>query len=163
MTTTVEGVRVAEHAAPAAFADFYRECYPDLAGYAWSLTRDRHAGDELAQEAMTRAYARWGTMREPRPYVFRIVTNLARNAWNDAQSQQRLLSQLPVEHAPSPNAELLDAVRRLPERLRETVLLHYFADLPIEQVARALRRPTGTVKRRLFEARALLADALQER
>ena len=57
-------------------------------------------------------------------------------------------------------AEHKDAVDRLPPGLRDVVLLHYYADLPVEDVARAIRRPAGTVKRRLHEARALLSDAV---
>jgi RNA polymerase sigma-70 factor (ECF subfamily) len=37
------------------------------------------------------------------------------------------------------------------------VLLHYYADLPVEEVARLIHRPVGTVKRRLHEARRVLA------
>jgi DNA-directed RNA polymerase specialized sigma24 family protein len=61
-----------------------------------------------------------------------------------------------------PDATTLDAVRRLSPPLRDVVLLHYYADLPIDEVARVLRRPVGTVKRRLFDARVALAAALEE-
>ena len=52
------------------------------------------------------------------------------------------------------------SVMGIPEKLRDVVLLHYFADLPVAQVAAAVGRPEGTVKRQLSEARALLAVAL---
>ena len=55
---------------------------------------------------------------------------------------------------------LLDAVRRLPPRLSVVVLLHYYADLSVDEVARTLRRPAGSVKRQLSEARAVLAHTL---
>ncbi len=51
-------------------------------------------------------------------------------------------------------------MERLPGHLRDVVLLHYYADLPVEEVARALRRPVGTVKRRLSDARGILAVTL---
>ena len=145
------------------FAAFYQEAFGGLAGYAWSLTRDRHVSDELAQEAMTRVYARWPLMREPRPYAYRVVTNLVRDRWR-AQARERShydeLVSTPCLDAP--DISTLDAVRRLPPLLREVVLLHYYADLPVDEVARVLRRPSGTVKRRLFDARAALAAALEE-
>jgi RNA polymerase sigma-70 factor (ECF subfamily) len=53
-----------------------------------------------------------------------------------------------------------DAVERLPKRLRDTVVLHYFADLSVEQIAQLIHRPPGTVKQRLFAARRALAEAL---
>ena len=145
------------------FADFYAATFGDLAGYGWHLTGDPHLGDELAQEALTRVCARWGLLREPRPYAYRVVTNLARDGWRRQTRERVALAALPApDDVPGPDAGLKDAVRRLPEHLRDVVLLHYFADLPVEDVARALRRPTGTVKRRLSDARALLATALED-
>ena len=147
----------------AEFAAFYRETFGGLAGYGWSLTRDPHVGDELAQEALTRVYARWGLLREPRPYAYRVVTNLARDRWRAEQQEQAHWSRTDTPGAAdAPDDSTLDAVRRLPPALRDVVVLHYYTDLPIAEVARVLRRPVGTVKRRLHEARAALAAALQE-
>ena len=145
------------------FAEFYTATFGELAGYGWSLTRDPHLGDELAQEAMTRIYARWAVLREPRPYAYRVVTNLVRDRWrSQARERSSYEDLLPTEAVEGPDASTLDAVRRLSPALREAVLLHYYADLPIDEVARVLRRPVGTVKRRLFDARAALAAALEE-
>jgi RNA polymerase sigma-70 factor (ECF subfamily) len=55
-----------------------------------------------------------------------------------------------------------DLVERLPERLRSATVLHYYADLPVEQVARLLHRPEGTIRQRLHEARRLLAVELNK-
>lgn len=157
MTATWEGTRVS-----ADFAEFYRSTYGDLAGYGWSLTRDPHVGDELAQEALSRVYARWPFDRDPRPYAYRIVTNLARDRWRAEQRERKALPDLlATQVVGEPDDSTLDAVRRLRPALREVVLLHYYADLPVDEVARALRRPVGTIKRRLFEARAALAVALE--
>lgn len=145
------------------FAAFYTAAFGDLAGYAWSLTRDPHVGDELAQEALTRVYARWPVLREPRPYAYRTVTNLVRDRWRTQERERAYQDQLVAELSQDgPDTSTLDAVRRLTPALREAVLLHYYADLPVDEVARVLRRPVGTVKRRLFDARAALAAALEE-
>ena len=50
---------------------------------------------------------------------------------------------------------------RLPERMRVPVLLHYYADLSIAEVASALHRPEGTVKRMLYDARARLLNMIE--
>ena len=55
---------------------------------------------------------------------------------------------------------LRKAVDTLPKDLRETVILHYFVDLPITDVARILRVPVGTVKARLHYARKTLQGKL---
>ena len=144
------------------FSAFYRETFGELAGYAWSLTRDPNVGDELAQEALTRVYARWGLLREPRPYAYRIVSNLARDRWRAEQRERATWADAEVPSTQAHDDSTLDAVRRLPPALRDVVVLHYYADLPVAEVGRVLRRPVGTVKRRLFEARAALATALLE-
>ena len=145
------------------FSAFYAQTFPDLAGYGWSLTGDPHVGDELAQEALTRVYARWGLMREPRPYAYRVVTNLVRDRWQRETRERATWDGLASdETVAAPDTSTVDAVRRLSPALREAVLLHYYADLPVDEVARVLRRPVGTVKRRLHDARAALAAALEE-
>ena len=145
------------------FSEFYRATFGDLAGYAWSLTRDPHVGDELAQEALTRVCARWPFLREARPYAYRVVTNLARDRWRSQERERAALPELVADPVVAgPDETVLDAVRRLSPPLRDAVLLHYYADLPVDEVARVLRRPVGTVKRRLFDARAQLARALED-
>jgi RNA polymerase sigma-70 factor, ECF subfamily len=143
-----------------AFDRFYADTFGVLAGYAWSLTGERATAEDLAQEAMARVYARWFALREPQPYAFRIVTNLARDRWRRRQHEIAHLRDIVVPDAPAADVSVLDAVERLPAQLRDVVLLYYYADLPVDEVARAIRRPVGTVKRRLHEARAQLAEAL---
>jgi RNA polymerase sigma-70 factor (ECF subfamily) len=53
-------------------------------------------------------------------------------------------------------------VERLPDRLRVPVLLHYYADMSVAEVAAALKKPEGTIKRMLYDARARLASWLED-
>lgn len=144
------------------FADFYREVWPALAGYCESLVRDEELGAELAQEAMVRVYVRYGLLADARPYAFRVATNLARDAWRRGESERAAVVALGERALVTDEGRdaLLPVVRALPKHLRDTVLLHYWADLRIEDVARALHRPVGTVKRRLHDARRRLAEEL---
>lgn len=145
------------------FSAFYEEHFAELARYAWRLTRDANRSEDVAQEAMTRVYARWPLLSEPRPYAFRVVTNLVRDAWRaEARLPTDTADRLDAVTTEGPDMSTLDAVRRLPAPLRDVVALHYYADLPVSEVARTLRRPVGTVKRRLHEARAALALTLTQ-
>jgi RNA polymerase sigma-70 factor (ECF subfamily) len=149
------------------FSDFYAAHYSQLASYCWSLLRDRELAHDLAQESFARMVARWRRIDDPRSYLYRIATNLVRRAWRARASDRAMIDAVaaasPDQH-PGPDADLLGvkaAVEGLPRRLRDVVLLHYYADLSVDAVARAVGRPTGTVKRQLSEARALLATQLE--
>jgi RNA polymerase sigma-70 factor (ECF subfamily) len=146
------------------FGRFYTAAFGELARYAGRLVSDAHLGDELAQEAMVRVYARWPLMSQPRPYAFRVVHNLATDHWRRRQREHRALGDVGrAASLPAPDNSIRDAVDRLPERLRSVVVLHYFADLPLHEIAAILRRPKGTVGRRLHEAREALSQTLEER
>ena len=145
------------------FASLYAREFPKLAGYLTALTGDPEVAREATQEAFTRLFARWRRVHEPRGFVYVVGTNLCKHHWRQGGRERSAVTSLGIttEHGRSAHDPWLrDLVERLPAHLRETVLLHYYADLPVADVAAALHRPVGTVKRRLHEARALLSDAV---
>ena len=147
------------------FAALYTTDFARLAGYLTSLTGDVEVAREAAQEAFTRLFARWRKVDEPRAFVYVVGTNLCRHHWRQNGRERAAVSSLGITSRSNAQAHdpwLRDLVERLPLRLREVVLLHYYADLPIVEVAAAVHRPVGTVKRRLHEARAILASAVDE-
>ncbi len=155
---------VAARARDAEFAAFYAETVGPLGGYAYQLVGDPDLAADVVQEAYTRLLTRWVAIRAPRPYLFHVATNLARDAWSARQRTQNTLRAV-VDGRPALAVEpadpsIWDAVDRLPKKHREVVLLFYYADLPLTDVAAAVRRPTGTVKRQLSEARDRLAEML---
>jgi RNA polymerase sigma-70 factor (ECF subfamily) len=144
------------------FVAFYSEHFGRLSGYALSLVGDRGLATDVAQEAMTRLFARWGRVRDPRAWVYFVATNLSTDHWRRSQRDRALtdvLRDTTSTEDPAHDPWLRDLVDRLPAQLRQVVLLHYYADLPVEEVARLVHRPVGTVKRRLHDARQLLASA----
>lgn len=167
MAVAARGADLPRDAAEAAaFRDLYARDFAAVARYAYQLLRDEDLASEVAQEAFTRLLTRWRRVEEPRRYVFRIVTNLVRDAWEDASRGNALDAAL--RHGgettlPAPDTSVRDAVSRLPRRYRDVVLLYYYADLPLPDVAAAVRRPPGSVKRMLSEARDLLARTLGDR
>lgn len=146
-------------AASTSFEAFFDDVWPDLVAFCTQATGSAHLGEELCQEALTRVCVRYPLLREPRPYVFKVAANLVKRSWRE---QARELPDVPAGTSAAPDVTTLDAVRRLPAPLRDVVLLHYWADLPVADVARLVRRPQGTVKRRLHEARRELARTMGE-
>jgi RNA polymerase sigma-70 factor (ECF subfamily) len=153
-----------EACADDAFAAFYADTVGPLGGYAYQLVRNPDLAADIVQEAFTRLLGRWVAIRKPRPYVFHVVTNLARDAWAARERSASVVLDLvgtrPEWTSPASDPSVWDAVERLPRRHREVVLLFYYADLPLADVAAAVRRPEGTVKRLLNEARGHLAETL---
>lgn len=146
------------------FRALYQAEYSGLAGYCTALTGDVQLARDITQEAFARLFARWVGVREPKAYVYYVATNLARRHWRRSKKEREIYDE--IGHRPGVEPAtydpwLRDLVERLPERLREVVLLHYYADLPVSDVAVLTKRPVGTVKRRLHEARQLLAEALE--
>jgi RNA polymerase sigma-70 factor (ECF subfamily) len=154
---------------PGTFPAFYEEAWSRLVGQLYALTGDLAAAEDVVQEAMLRAAGRWGTVGRydaPEAWVRRVAMRLAANAFRRARRQAALLVRL----GPPPgqveleggDRALLDAMAVLPRRYREVLVLHHLVDLPVEQVARELGIPSGTVKARLVEGRRRLALLLSE-
>lgn len=138
--------------------------YPRLLAWVTAATGDRELAQDIAAESFARLLTRGSRVREPRPYLYTTATNLIRDEWRRRGRGQRLqqaLSVLADDAIPDHDGGVRDVVERLPERQRLVVLLFYYADLTVEQVARALQLPAGTVKRQLHEARQLLALHLE--
>ena len=130
--------------------------------------------DEIAAEAFTRAFDRRRrydlTRANARPWLLGIAANLLRRHWRSekrrldayARSAGRPESKLPEPIA----ADLAAALRALPRREREPLLLFAWADLGYEEIAIALGIPVGTVRSRIARGRARLRgsdlDHLQE-
>jgi RNA polymerase sigma-70 factor, ECF subfamily len=158
---------------------------PDLLGLARRLTRNQADAEDLAAEAITKAWLHRATLRERQRFsgwLIRILTNLY-------LSQHRSATEHPHEsldgeddfslferlHQPfllwwsSPEQEFLDrllredlirAIEALPEPFRIVVVLADIEGCSYVEIAESLAVPVGTVHSRLARARTLLQKAL---
>jgi RNA polymerase sigma-70 factor (ECF subfamily) len=159
---SLRAARGGARADDAAFQEFFRTEFAWLAGYCHRLTGDRQAGEDLAQEALVRTWARWTRVSKPREYAFLVATNLTRRRWRREQPVVEL-TDVHDRAAPGPDVDVRLAVDALPARLRTPVFLHYYADLPVVEVARLLRCSETSVRGRLTEARRRLAPIWEQR
>ena len=143
--------------------DGYDERFGELSllGYqvAYRLTGDRAESEDVAQEAMTRAYLRWHRMSGyADAWVVRVSTNLVIGGWRRIGSR-RALGAAPDRAAADPDAAerlaLVAALRSLPRRQRQVAVLRYLGDLSVEETAAALGLSESAVK--AHAARALVA------
>jgi RNA polymerase sigma-70 factor, ECF subfamily len=149
------------------FAAFYTASYQRLLGQLFALTGDLAEAENLLQEAYARAFARWAQVRAydyPEAWVRRVALNLAAMAARRLRRRAAALLRLdPPPAVPELSPELLDlhhALRALPLGQRQVIVLHHLVGLPVEEVARELRVPTGTVNSRLVRGRRALAQVL---
>jgi RNA polymerase sigma-70 factor (sigma-E family) len=128
-----------------AFGDLYRLAYR----VAFRILGDRGDAEDVAQEALARASLRWSRLEErPEGWVSRVASNLAIDRF------RRRKRELPSPAGPlalvdpflGERGDLVLALRRLPRRQREVVVLRYLADMSEANVARALGCSAGTVK-----------------
>lgn len=114
------------------------------------------AAEDVAIEAFARAYARWdivGRMDCPERWVLKVATNLALDIVKRPKRQQ---ADAPKDESAADEVALrqalVAALRHLPRRQQEVVVLRYIADLPEPEVAKTLRISLGTVKTHLHRA-----------
>ena len=149
------------------FAAFYTASYQRLLGQLFALTGDLAEAENLLQEAYARAFARWARVQaydRPEAWVRRVALNLAAVAARRLRRRAVALWRLgPPPVVPDLSPELLDldqALRALPLGQRQVIVLHHLVGLPVEEVARELGLPAGTVKSRLARGRQALAQVL---
>jgi RNA polymerase sigma-70 factor, ECF subfamily len=148
------------------FAEFYSATYPRLLTQLYAFAGDRAEAQDLVQEAFTRAFAQWGTVssfEDPAGWVRRVAWNLAISRWRRAKRLLHLGRDLIADDVPGPDALSLDlvrALRQLSPTLRQAVVLHYLADLSVQEIAVFVGAPAGTIKARLHRARTALSQLL---
>jgi RNA polymerase sigma-70 factor (sigma-E family) len=154
-----------------ALADLAGDGLVSLKRQAFLLCGDDHQAEDLVQDALVRAFGR--SLRAPRPesveaYVRKIMMNLfidrarRQSRWNRAAP----LLAADQEDIPDPADEIVarDVIRAaldgLSPRQRACVVMRYYLDLPVTQVAADLGVAEGTVKRYLSEAMPRIAARL---
>ena len=157
------------------WADLYRTVYPDLVRFLHRKVWDPERARDLAQEVFVRAL-RHGP-RRPRPWLFQVAANLARDEARTVLRRKRHLvllkseAEVAQEDAPEAGAELdererqdrvREALAALGERDREALLL-WDAGLSYPEIARQTGLAVGSVGTTLARARRRLAEAYRQK
>ncbi len=150
------------------FAEFFRQSWDPCLKAVAASTGDMQLAEEHLAEAFTRAWASWRKVSchpAPRAWVVRTALNTGVSRW------RRRARELPLgDHdAEAPagagiglDAVLLAALRRLPARQREVIVLRVLLDLDIETTARELKIAPGTVRAHLSRAVTTLRSELDQ-
>jgi RNA polymerase sigma-70 factor, ECF subfamily len=151
------------------FDEFYAGTAARIVRHAYALTGDLDDARDIAQETFARAWQRWSsvsTCDSPEAWVRRVATNLAVSRWRHIRTARLLAGRdaVAAAHAPEISTDtvaLVAGLRTLPQRQRTVLVLHYLADLPVQQIAAELGCPVGSVKVWLSRGRTALAAAVR--
>jgi RNA polymerase sigma-70 factor (sigma-E family) len=128
-----------------AFADLYRLAYR----VGFRILGDRSDAEDVAQETLARAALRWSRLHEkPEGWITRVAANQAIDRYRRRQ-RQPTVPRGPlgiVDERLGERGDLVAALRKLPRRQREIIVMRYVADLSEADVARALGCSVGAVK-----------------
>jgi RNA polymerase sigma-70 factor (ECF subfamily) len=151
------------------FDEFYVACFDRLVGQLTLVTGSLHEAEDVVQEAFLRASTHWARLRKygaPEQWVRRVALRLAINHFRRGRRRAAALLRLgPPSVTPPASADALAvdaALRTLPIRSRQVVVLYYLLGLSVEEIGRELAVPAGTVKSQLHRARHALARQLAE-
>jgi RNA polymerase sigma-70 factor (ECF subfamily) len=144
------------------FAELYEAEFQTIFRTVFLLCGDRAAAEDATQEGFARALERWRRLRD-QPWVAGWITTTAINAVR--RSLRRRPEPPPAERSDVDVEESWDlwrAVRALPRRQQEAVVLHYVLDMSVAETGRAMGCEDGTVKVHLARARESLRGRLEE-
>src|SRR4051794_14229839 len=147
--------------AAAGFSAFYLARYEPMVRLAVLLVDHRSHAEDVAQDAFSKLFERWATVRDPPAYVRGAVVNRSL----DVQRRRRLARLRPIPPAPPappPDEPLDDVLRTLSPRQRTVVVLRFYEDLTIEAIADAMSTRPGTVKSLLHRALTHLHEVIDE-
>lgn len=160
-------VRLSTGGDPDAFEELVRRFQRRVYGFAFHHLRDADEAQDLAQEIFVKLYRnldRFDAERPFEPWFWRLAANLAIN-------YRRKRVPLPAEPAEETagvvdaqghDPSLVQALAELDPAYRLPILLHYYADLSLEQVSQSLGLSVAATKSRLHRARAMLRNSLAE-
>ena len=160
------GDRDARGDAEAAYSWFYQGEYVHLARSVFLIVHDRQRAEDIAQDAFVALYAHWPKVsRYDRPdaWVRRVAIRMAVR-FLKREDARRVIERDAVPPVPTGpvDVDLLRAIHALPVIQRVAVVLYYFEDRPVTEIAETLGCSAGAVKMALVRARRRLGQLLAE-
>jgi RNA polymerase sigma-70 factor (sigma-E family) len=162
-----------EWSADLAVIELYSMHYSSLVRLAAMLVRDTPTAEEVVQDAFIAMHGGWDRLRDAEKalaYMRQAVVNRSRSVLRHRlvveKNQQKPPPDMPsAEHGALTLLErsaVVAALRELPDRQREAIVLRYYADLSEAEIAAAMRISRGAVKSHTSRGMAALRAALEQ-
>ena len=162
-------VELAKKGDKPAFDEVIRLCVPDLFRIAMSILNNKDDADDAVCETVVKAYENIHKLNDCeffKTWIIRILINQANAAYkrrgkiiylNDVTCEPQYEDAYDLG-----NDDLNTAVAGLNLELKTVIILYYFQDMRVKEIASVLQTPQGTVKWRLSKAKSILKEKLSE-
>ena len=161
--TTVAAIESRATPGVLGFETFYRAQYPSMVRLAVLLV-DRHdLAEEIVQEAFAAVYLKWNRVAAPAGYVRRAVVNRCRDVqrWRRRRRRDEGVDE-PTVGPSEPVDHVRAAIVGLPARQRMAIVLRFYEDLTVDEIAAAMGARPGTVKSLLHRGIAALREEIPD-
>jgi RNA polymerase sigma factor (sigma-70 family) len=133
----------------AGFEETYRAQRLPLMRFAYLLCGSTETSEDVVQSAFASAQSRWDQIENPASYLRRSVLNLVKDGQRRRYRLASLAGSVTSADAvalPPEVDETWTLIQQLPWPQRAVVVLHYYEDLPLVEIAAVLRRSESTVR-----------------
>ncbi len=161
-----------------AFGQIVRLWDRPLRAFVWRQIGSQNMGDDLQQEIWLAIARSLGRLEDPSrfaPWAYRIARNRCIDAIRRSERHRKVFSpDEPADHADTadnadrgsdaardPAGQVRALLERLPDDQRQLLTMHYLDEFGVRDMALILDIPEGTVKSRLFHARRLIKQQLE--
>ena len=170
MQTDAELVKAVLNGEKHIFAELVRRYERPVRGVALDVLGVYHSATDVSQDAFVRAYERLAGLRKPEafgPWLMKITRRCALDSVRRRPKETRLETKITAT-IEKPNGQLdedkqrlLAAVVKLPKAEKQVVMLRYFGNNSVNDIAEILGRSVGTVTKQLSRARVRLRKILE--
>ena len=153
------------------FEDLYEKYATDVLRVCYFYLGDRQKAEDVCQDVFVRLMLNAPQLEEGREkaWLLKVALNRCRDLWRGSWARRVVLGSPVFELIPAPDdtprrddeEAMMIAVHQLPTAFREVILLHYYQNLGITEIAQMMNLPEGTISSRLSRGRKKLETILQ--
>lgn len=154
------------------FEELYRLYATDVLRVSYFYLGDRQRAEDVTQDVFVKLLTARPDLQEgcEKAWLLKVALNRCRDLWRGSWVKRVVLGDTPFETIPAPDERerrddeeaLMQAIHKLPPDFREAILLFYYQNYGISEIAQLLNLPEGTVSSRLSRARNRLEAILKQ-
>ena len=156
----------------AQFEQIYRRYATDVLRFSYFYLGNREQAEDVTQDTFVRLLTSAPELADDalKPWLLKVALNRCRDVWRSSWVKRVIVGSPMLELLPDPEsrlddrqekAALMQAVNALPAAFKEVILLYYYQQFSIPQIAQLLRVSTGTISSRLSRARQKLETMMK--